>query len=148
MKNKALDLWFDIIHHGEEKEINNQYLGLIEEETKELLSEINVFRKGNWVADDIALRKEMVDAIVVIQGWYHKAGLSLEDDMNAVCESNMSKIYLTQEEAFDDFKNVQEKYKIKCFIKPIIIGNNVYYTIRRTKDGKILKPSKYKKAEL
>lgn len=149
MKNKQLDLWFDIIHHGEDNtKLNNQYLGFIREECKELLLELEGYGKNNWIPDKKALRKEMIDVIVVIQGWYHKAGLSLEEDMNKVCASNFSKIYEDQQEAFDDFKNVQEKYKVKCFIKPTVIDDKVYYTIRRTEDGKILKPTKYKKADI
>lgn len=149
MKNKALDLWFNIIHHGEDTDFRNQYLGFIKEEIKEIEIELNkltTIPTGKYDLKD--LRKEMMDVLVVIQGWYHKAGLSLEEDMNKVCASNFSKIYENQQEALDDFKNVQEKYKVKCFIKPTIVDDKVYYTIRRTEDGKILKPSKYKEAEL
>lgn len=127
------------------------YLDLITEEyeeTKEAFSKFKYTDKDLLSIEELYsnLLKECADLIVVTTGLIHSLGQDADAVLKVVNDSNYSKFLTsaTAEEKRVELLKMAAKYRSDIESKDI----NNHTVFLRAKDGKVLKPSSYKPADL
>jgi len=116
---------------------------LVLEEAKELVESA----EGR---DGVNLLKEACDVIVTIFGLIdllEKSGYDFEAAMECVNDNNLSKMLDDEEDAQDTAK-YHKASGVDCYVESKDIDGCKYYFVRRSADGKLLKPVDYKKADV
>ena len=136
---------------GVKQELNLEklelYLSLIDEEYNEVAQAVLLFTSTRTDTSYQELLKELADLIVVTTGAIHCLGQSATKVLEEVNDSNYSKfpIFKNYDAAKAEGESVKKKYGLNYLDVEL---TNTGRTVFKREDGKILKPSSYREADM
>lgn len=134
-------------------------MGLIDDEFRELHLALQDWYREPTPENFLQVRKEFSDVLVTLAGFAYRAGITIEEDLSVVHQSNMSK-FMSKEIA-DVTVEVYRQLEVQTYLDSIIHPETaeILYCVRsavRQKDiygkeypaGKQLKPAGFKELPL
>lgn len=134
---------------GNEPQVDN-FFGQAKRQLEFLLEEVKEGIKACEEYDAV----EVLDAVV--DCWYireylddlcFEQGMRLQLARDLVCDNNDTK-FTTEYTSAKLTQEAYEKDGVPCYIATVEYDDQIYYTVRRTADGKVLKPKNFVPVDL
>lgn len=140
-----------LIGHRGGQPNTSEFWSQIRNQTERVVEEVNETLDAAIDEDTVGMLDGMSDILVTAIGLYQKLaqfGYPVEEALERVCDNNLTKFHETAEEANETVQFYRD-FIVETFVRMVTLNNGeVYYSVIRKSDGKLLKPKYYQSVDL